>query len=114
MSVHHLLDAPSDDESDAGDDDVDDLYPSETMLSSAANNPWLMGMGAQPDLQLDSDEPALMWDLELSDDDEDLGSDCEDAEEYYDSEESDDDSAQGTYTPLLSSHNPLQANFTQT
>ena len=99
MSVHHLLDAPSDDESDAGDE-LDDIYPSETMLSSAANNPWLMGMGAQPGLHLESEEPALMWDLELSDDEEDLGTDCEDADEYYDSEESDDDSAQGRFTPF--------------
>ncbi|CAE7015576.1 HeLo domain containing protein [Pyrenophora teres f. teres] len=102
MSVHHLLDAPSDDESNAGDDDIDDLYPSETMLSSAANNPWLMGMGAQPGLHLESDEPAMMWDLELSENEEDFGSDCEDADEYYDSEESDDDSSQEMTSSTIS------------
>ncbi|RMZ69819.1 het-s domain [Pyrenophora seminiperda CCB06] len=101
MSVHHLLDAPSDDESDAGED-IDDMYPSDTMLSSAANNPWLMGMGAQPGLHLESEEPALMWDLELSDDEEDFGSDCEDVNEYYDSEESDDDFAQDMIDSTIS------------
>ncbi|KAF1840237.1 uncharacterized protein K460DRAFT_296238 [Cucurbitaria berberidis CBS 394.84] len=94
MSVHHLLDAPSDDESDAGDD-IDSPYPNSVVLSSAAsnNNPWLMGMGEQPGLHLDSDEPAAMWDLELSDD-EDMKSD-EDAQSFdlSDSEfDSDDES----------------------
>lgn len=98
MSVHHLLDAPSDDEDDVGDE-PDSPYPNEVMLSSAANNPWLMGMGAQPDLYLDSDEPAGMWDLELSDD-EDMKSEDDDADvdsfDFSDSElESDDDSAEG-------------------
>jgi hypothetical protein len=76
MSVHHLLDAPSDDESDA-DDEVDSLYPSDVVLSSATggNNPWLMGMGAQPGLHLADEEPAPMWDLELSDDEEEMRSD---------------------------------------
>ncbi|KAJ4375866.1 hypothetical protein N0V83_001144 [Neocucurbitaria cava] len=75
MSVHHLLDAPSDDESDIGDESGSP-YPNDVILSSATSrsNPWLMGMGAQPGLHLDSDEPAAMWDLELSDDD-DLKSD---------------------------------------
>ncbi len=70
MSVHHLLDAPSDDESDAGDD-FGSPYPNDAILSSAGtsnHNPWLMGMGAQPGLYLDCEEPAAMWDLELSDD----------------------------------------------
>jgi hypothetical protein len=58
-----------------------------------------MGMGAQPDLYLESDEPAAMWDLELSDD-EDMKSEDEDADvdslDFSDSElESDDDSAEG-------------------
>ncbi|KAL1799603.1 hypothetical protein ACET3X_003640 [Alternaria dauci] len=97
MSVHHLLDAPSDDEDDVGEE-PDSPYPSDVMLSSAANNPWLMGMGAQPDLYLESEEPAAMWDLELSDD-EDLKSEDEDADidpfDFTDSElESDDDSAE--------------------
>tara|TARA_R110002003_G_scaffold49_3_gene4343 strand:+ start:4790 stop:6883 length:2094 start_codon:yes stop_codon:yes gene_type:complete len=97
MTVHHLLDAPSDDESDAGDDLS---YQNDPVLSSATSNsnPWLMGMGAQPGLELDSDEPAAMWELELSDD-EDIKSDSEDAESYdfsdseFDSD--DDESVQG-------------------
>ena len=97
MSVHHLLDAPSDDEDDVGEE-PDSPYPSDVMLSSAANNPWLMGMGAQPDLHLESDEPAGMWDLELSDD-EDMRSEDDvdiDSFDFSDSElESDDDSAEG-------------------
>jgi hypothetical protein len=98
MSVHHLLDAPSDDESD-GSEDLDSPYPSDVMLSSANNNPWLMGMGAQPGLHLESEEPAPMWDLELSDDEDNLRSDCDDADaesyDFSDSErDSDDESAQ--------------------
>ncbi|CAO2652178.1 Nn.00g004610.m01.CDS01 [Neocucurbitaria sp. VM-36] len=75
MSVHHLLDAPSDDESDVGDE-PGSPYQNDVILSSATShsNPWLMGMGAQPGLHLNSDEPAAMWDLELSDD-EDMKSD---------------------------------------
>jgi hypothetical protein len=98
MSVHHLLDAPSDDESDGGED-LDSPYPSDVMLSSANNNPWLMGMGAQPGLHLESEEPAPMWGLELSDDEDNLRSDCDDADaesyDFSDSErDSDDESAQ--------------------
>jgi hypothetical protein len=101
MSVHHLLDAPSEDEDDAGEE-PDSPFPSDVMLSSAANNPWLMGMGAQPDLHLESDEPAGMWDLELSDD-EDLRSEDDDADmdsfDFSDSEhESDNESAEGMST----------------
>ncbi|EMD63458.1 hypothetical protein GGP41_005886 [Bipolaris sorokiniana] len=97
MSVHHLLDAPSDDESDAGED-YDGPYPNETTLSSAANNPWLMGMGTQPGVYLESEEPAPMWDLELSDD-EDLRSEDDEVDadsfDFSDSEfESDDESAE--------------------
>jgi hypothetical protein len=45
-----------------------------------SNNPWLMGMGGQPGLELGSDEPVAMRDLELSDDeDEDMKSDDDDA-----------------------------------
>ncbi|KAI8938479.1 hypothetical protein NX059_004371 [Plenodomus lindquistii] len=102
MSVHHLLDAPSDDESDAGDD-YDSPLPNDIMLSSAANNnPWLMGMGAQPGLHLDTDEPAGMWDLELSDDDLVLSD--EDGESFdfsgseLDSDDDDDESDQEAMT----------------
>lgn len=106
MSVHHLLDAPSDDESDAGEE-FESSYPNDVTLSSASNNPWLMGMGAQPGLHLDSEEPAPMWDLELSDD-EDLRSEEEDADadsfDFSDSEfGSDEESAQGMPTPSTTS-----------
>ncbi|EOA83581.1 hypothetical protein ACJQWK_00157 [Exserohilum turcicum] len=107
MSVHHLLDAPSDDESDAGEE-YDRPYPNETTLSSGANNPWLMGMGAQPGLHLDSEEPAPMWDLELSDD-EDLRSEDDDGDvdvdsfDFSDSEfDSDNESAQEMADSIMS------------
>lgn len=94
MTVHHLLDAPSDDESDDGAD-LDSPYSNDPVLSSAtgSNNPWLMGMGGQPGLELGSDEPAAMWDLELSDDDEDMKSDDDDADsfDFSDSEFGSDD-----------------------
>jgi len=85
MTVHHLLDAPSDDESDDGAD-LDSPYSNDPVLSSAtgSNNPWLMGMGGQPGLELSSDEPAPMWDLELSDDEDDLKSDASDDADSYD------------------------------
>jgi hypothetical protein len=108
MTVHHLLDAPSDDESDAGDELVSP-YPSDVVLSSATNNnPWLMGMGTQPGLELDSDEPAAMWDLELSDD-EDTKSDGDgdDAESFdlSDSEfDSDEESTNDLMTDSTFSH----------
>jgi hypothetical protein len=96
MTVHHLLDAPSDDESDDGAD-LSSPYSNDPVLSSASgNSSWLMGVGGQPGLELESEEPAAMWDLELSDDEEDTKSDEDDTESYdfSDSElESDDDSA---------------------
>ncbi|KAF1973926.1 hypothetical protein BU23DRAFT_553903 [Bimuria novae-zelandiae CBS 107.79] len=89
MSVHHLLDAPSDDESEAGD---------EPILSSSANgsaNPWLMGMGSQPGVQIAPNSPMPMWELEISDDeatktdDEDYDSfDLSDGSEFDSDEES--------------------------
>ncbi|XPS74299.1 hypothetical protein M3J09_006419 [Ascochyta lentis] len=92
MSVHHLLDAPSDEESDS-EDEVASPYPYDAVLSSAAsnNNPWLMGMGAQPGLELASDAPVPMWDLELSDD-EDLGSEDDGEAESFDFSDSEFDS----------------------
>ncbi|KAF2847407.1 hypothetical protein T440DRAFT_403602 [Plenodomus tracheiphilus IPT5] len=81
MSVHHLLDAPSDDESDAGDDYGSPLPNHVTLSSAANNNPWLMGMGTQPGLHLDTEEPAAMWDLELSDDE--LAPSEEDTESFH-------------------------------
>ncbi|OCK79230.1 hypothetical protein K432DRAFT_355339 [Lepidopterella palustris CBS 459.81] len=95
MSVHHLLDAPSeDDESEYGEDA---MSPSDTTRSSAQGpgNPWLAEMGSQPGVQIPEYN---MWDLEISDDEksdddlvyessEDLASDSEfdsDGEDYDD------------------------------
>jgi hypothetical protein len=67
MSVHHLLDAPSEDEdSEYGDD------PNDAILSSANSNinPWLAAMGSQPGVQIASNSPAPAWDLEISDDED--------------------------------------------
>ena len=85
MSVHHLLDNPSDDESEAADD-FPSPYPNDVVLSSAASNqnPWLMAMGTQPGLDVGADEHMGMWDLELSDDEEMKSND--DAESYHFSE----------------------------
>lgn len=70
MTVHHLLDAPSDDESDS-DDEAVSPGPNDAVLSSAAGsrNPWLMGMGSQPGVQLDSNATPA-WHLELTDDED--------------------------------------------
>jgi len=99
MSVHHLLDAPSDDESEDGEDSDGQSQPDVTLSSAVSNNsPWLMGMGAQPGLHLESDEPAGMWDLELSDDEEETASD-DDGESFdfsgseFDSEDESDHEA---------------------
>ncbi|KAF2032083.1 hypothetical protein EK21DRAFT_61795 [Setomelanomma holmii] len=107
MTVHHLLDAPSDEESDAGDDMS---YQDDPVLSSATsnnNNPWLMGMGAQPGLELELDDPVAMWDLELSDD-EDIKSDDDDADSFEfsdsESEPEDDDTTQDSLSDSTFSH----------
>lgn len=107
MSVHHLLDAPSDEESDS-DEEATSPYPYDAVLSSATrnNNPWLMGMGAQPGLELASDDPVPMWDLELSED-EDAGSEDDDEAESFDFSDSEfdseDDSDQEAMTDSLMS-----------
>ncbi|KAF2677420.1 hypothetical protein K458DRAFT_423913 [Lentithecium fluviatile CBS 122367] len=87
MSVHHLLDAPSDDESDDG------LSPSpnDAILSSATNNTWLMGMGSQPGVQIAPSSPMPLWDLEISDD-EAAKSDDDDCESFHLSSDSEFDS----------------------
>ncbi|KAL5118668.1 hypothetical protein ACEQ8H_003345 [Pleosporales sp. CAS-2024a] len=102
MTVHHLLDAPSDDESEVGDDCSS--YPQDPTLSSASgnNNPWLMGMGAQPGLELDSEEPAAMWDLELSDDEEDVKSSDGDDADSFDLSDSEFDSDEESVPELMS------------
>jgi hypothetical protein len=89
MSVHHLLDAPSDDESEAGDEVVSPGLD-DAVLSSAtgAHNPWLMGMASQPGVQIAPNSPAPMWELEISDDEEPKFDDDDDVEdvEFSDSE----------------------------
>ncbi|KAL6711650.1 hypothetical protein ACN47E_004584 [Coniothyrium glycines] len=107
MSVHHLLDAPSDDESEAGDD-FDNQYPSNVVPSSASannNDPWLAGMGSQPGLHLESEEPAGMWDLELSDDEDVKSEDDADSYGFSDSEfNSDVESDQEDLADSMTSH----------
>lgn len=90
------MDAPSDDESDAGDDPV---------LSSAngSANPWLMGMGSQPGVQILPNSPMPMWELEISDDEavktddeEDYGSFDLSSDSEFDSEEETDNDDEDT------------------
>ncbi|PSN60070.1 hypothetical protein BS50DRAFT_681892 [Corynespora cassiicola Philippines] len=90
MSVHHLLDAPSDDESDAGDD----YGRNDVTLSSAArgNSDWLMGMGSQPGVQISPTSQVGMWDLEISDDEMQSDFDDEDDQESFNWDESEFDS----------------------
>ncbi|KAF2715473.1 hypothetical protein K504DRAFT_457635 [Pleomassaria siparia CBS 279.74] len=104
MSVHHLLDAPSDDESDFGDEAAS---PNNAILSSAngVSNPWLMGMGSQPGVQVGSNSPMPMWDLEISDDedvkfdaDDDEGSFDFSSDSEYDSDEESEDELVGSMT----------------
>lgn len=79
MSVHHLLDAPSeDDESEYGEETVS---PMDVARSSAAGsgNAWLAGMGTQPGLEISEQ---ASWDFEISDDE-----DKSDGEAEYDSED---------------------------
>lgn len=101
MTVHHLLDAPSDDEGGSDDEDEGGLSdfgagPNDAVLSSARSgelNPWLMGMGSQPGVQYESNSPAPMWELEISDDD--LKSDDEEEDFYYSDFDSDAESDNG-------------------
>ncbi|KAF2398208.1 hypothetical protein EJ06DRAFT_532574 [Trichodelitschia bisporula] len=66
MTVHHLLDAPSDDESDAGSEES---YASGGVQRSAARRPdnsWFAGLAGHPSLQ--ALPPDGMFALEISDD----------------------------------------------
>jgi hypothetical protein len=93
MSVHHLLDAPSEDDDSEYDEE---LSPDETTRSSAQpnGNPWLFGMGSQPGLEISE---AAMFDFEISDDeksDDDLAWDSSEAASEADdfsSDENDED-----------------------
>lgn len=104
MSVHHLLDAPSDDESEAGDEAVSP-GPNDAILSSAngERNPWLMGMGSQPGVQIASSSPMPMWDLEISDDDL-KSDDDQDTVDFSDSEfDSDEESEEDELVDSMTS-----------
>ncbi|KAF2114018.1 hypothetical protein BDV96DRAFT_522625 [Lophiotrema nucula] len=102
MSVHHLLDVPSDDESESDEEDISP-GPNDAVLSSAnraSDNTWLMGMGSQPGVQVAPDSPMAMWDLEISDDemkngdeDDDEMFDLSDDSEFDSDEESDEELA---------------------
>ncbi|KAF2263261.1 hypothetical protein CC78DRAFT_534141 [Lojkania enalia] len=106
MSVHHLLDAPSDDESDSEDGAVSP-NPNDAILSSAANtnDSWLMGMGSQPGVQIAPNSPAPMWGLEISDD-EDLKDEEDDQMSWdlsSDSEFDSDEESEGSMTDSITS-----------
>lgn len=67
MSVHHLLDAPSeDDESEYGEEAVSPIDAARSS-ATANGNAWLAGMGAQPGLEI---AEQATWDFEISDDEE--------------------------------------------
>ncbi|KAF2745140.1 hypothetical protein M011DRAFT_469851 [Sporormia fimetaria CBS 119925] len=72
LTVHHLIDIPSEDESD-GDDEGSSDDSDHAVLSSAAGagNPWSSGMGTQPSAQMRHDSQEGLWNLELSDDETD-------------------------------------------
>ncbi|KAF2019826.1 hypothetical protein BU24DRAFT_419438 [Aaosphaeria arxii CBS 175.79] len=103
MSVHHLLDAPSEDEGEYSDDDDDyddDFSGDEAVLSSARSggNPWLMGMGSQPGVQVSAPEFSGTWPLEISDDEDDDDEDPYEfsSDEGFDSDEESEDDLKGS------------------
>ncbi|KAF2200241.1 hypothetical protein GQ43DRAFT_481766 [Delitschia confertaspora ATCC 74209] len=108
MSVHHLLDPPSDDESESGDES-DRPGPNDAIPSSANSNvnPWLAGIASQPGLQFDSSITAPAWDIEISDDEDDKPDDLDDesyqltSESEFGSSDSDD---RDEDTASISSH----------
>lgn len=87
MSVHHLLDAPSEDDESDFEDEID---PLETTRSSALprGNTWLAGIGTGPAVSLSEDN---RYSYEISDDedlsDSEIGYDSRDFD-YSDGEES--------------------------
>ncbi|GME45550.1 hypothetical protein GTA08_BOTSDO12353 [Neofusicoccum parvum] len=96
MSVHHMLDAPSEDESEYGDE-YSDVESEEILRSSARVNsyPWISQIGSQPSLQDLPDTPQA---FEISDD-EDLDDGAssytyDSADEAYSDSESEDTSSE--------------------
>ncbi|TID20490.1 hypothetical protein E6O75_ATG05254 [Venturia nashicola] len=82
MTVHHLLDAPSDDDTSDFDEDSTMDYPDRSSARRNDNgNPWLAGIASNPELQRAPTD--LMFPLEISDDDE---ASSEDEEVYSDEE----------------------------
>ncbi|KAJ9666187.1 hypothetical protein H2201_003621 [Coniosporium apollinis] len=105
MSVHHLLDAPSDDEDSEHEDEPSDRQDvtvpeldEEAVRSSAhpSTHPWLAGMGSQPSL----DCPEALYPFEISDDEDGEEYDIEETSEHedptYDSMDDEPDDALST------------------
>jgi hypothetical protein len=91
MTVHHLLDAPSDEDNSEYEEDEINGYPERSSARRNNNdNPWLAGVAGHPTLQTVPTDS--MFPFEISDDDEPSS---EEEEEYSDEEEyvsSDEDS----------------------
>jgi hypothetical protein len=94
MTVHHLLDAPSDeDNSEYGEDEGDPERSS--ARRSDGDNPWLAGVAGHPTLQTVPTDS--MFPLEISDDDEPSSEEEEYSdEEYVSSDEEYDNESVGT------------------
>ncbi|KAH7043992.1 hypothetical protein B0J12DRAFT_712263 [Macrophomina phaseolina] len=95
MSVHHMLDAPSEDESEY-EDDYSDVESEEILRSSARMNsyPWISQIGSQPGLQDLPDTPEA---FEISDDedfDDDASYIYDSGDEAYSDSESEDTSSE--------------------
>ncbi|QDS69181.1 hypothetical protein FKW77_000010 [Venturia effusa] len=81
MTVHHLLDAPSDDDDSDYDDEEAINYPERSSARRHDNaTPWLAGIAGNPELQRVPTD--LLFPLEISDDDE-----ASSEEELYSEEE---------------------------
>jgi hypothetical protein len=96
MTVHHLLDSPSEDDSEYGEDEAAAGAERSSARRSDGFNQWLAGMAGHPTLQTVPTDS--MFPLEISDDDDTSSGEEEfaefsDEEEYSTSdEESEDDS----------------------
>lgn len=98
MTVHHLLDAPSDDDNSEYDEEDTTDYPERSSARRNDNdNPWLAGIAGNPELQRAPTD--LMFPLEISDDDEASSEEEEvysDEEEYVSSDEESDNESVDT------------------
>lgn len=98
MTVHHLLDAPSDDDNSEFDED-DLMHYAERSSARCDNNdnPWLAGIAGNHELQRTPTD--LMFPLEISDDDEASSEEEEiysEEEEYVSSDEESDNESVNT------------------